>query len=247
MDDYIRAYPNALDKSFCDKLISKFENCVDQQLGTLPKEGRQFTEIPLQSNMEYWKDEFSVCLSAFQGVIENYKDDLSIRSINSNHNQSMSALWPEKYGMEGIKIKRYLDNDRDMFDWHVDVSDGQSNARFLAFFIYLDDNDAGGTEFVDKTIDCVAGTALMFPPMWPWLHRGLKPINKPKYLLQSYLHYLSPEALGEPTQWEIEGVDRFITSGRHKDAAKQIDILLKKYPQNSYLKQKQAEVQAHGK
>ena len=26
--------------------------------------------------------------------------------------------------MEGIKIKRYLANDVDMFDWHVDVSDG---------------------------------------------------------------------------------------------------------------------------
>ena len=71
--------------------------------------------------------------------------------------------WPEKYGMEGIKIKRYLANDVDMFDWHVDVSDGQSNARFLAFFVYLDDNEAGSTEFVDEKIDCVAGSVLIFP------------------------------------------------------------------------------------
>jgi len=30
----------------------------------------------------------------------------------------------------------------------------------------------------------------MFPPMWPWLHAGQKPINKPKYIVGSYLHYV---------------------------------------------------------
>jgi len=30
----------------------------------------------------------------------------------------------------------------------------------------------------------------MFPPLWPWLHAGLKPIDKPKYMLGSYLHYV---------------------------------------------------------
>jgi hypothetical protein len=29
--------------------------------------------------------------------------------------------------------------------------------------------------------------------MFPWLHCGRKPVKKPKYLLQSYLHYVSPE------------------------------------------------------
>ena len=104
---------------------------------------RQFTEVQLLENMDTFKNEFNICLNSLHGAIEKYKEDLSIRNINSGHNKSMSALWPEKYGMEGIKIKRYLANDVDMFDWHVDVSDGQSNARFLAFFVYLDDNEAG--------------------------------------------------------------------------------------------------------
>jgi hypothetical protein len=29
----------------------------------------------------------------------------------------------------------------------------------------------------------------MFPPLWPWLHQGMKPIDKPKYMIGSYLHY----------------------------------------------------------
>ena len=30
----------------------------------------------------------------------------------------------------------------------------------------------------------------MFPPLWPWVHAGMKPINKPKYMVGSYLHYI---------------------------------------------------------
>ena len=230
MESYIRRYYDVLDKKFCKTLIEKFNECEGNQLPTLPKEGRQFTEIALMENMSVFEDEFDACLSSFQNVIEKYKKDLGIRSINSEYSEGTSALWPEKYGMEGIKIKRYLANDVDMFDWHVDVSDGQSNARFLAFFVYLDDNEAGSTEFVGKEIDCVAGSALLFPPMWPWLHRGNKPTKKPKYLLQSYLHYMSPEALGEPSQWDVETVHRFWGANRKEEAIAKINELHRKFP-----------------
>ena len=55
-------------------------------------------------------------------------------------------------------------------------------------------------KFVDKynkipnqtslEIECKQGSLLMFPPMWPWLHAGTKPINESKYIMQSYLHYV---------------------------------------------------------
>ena len=230
MESYIRQYYNVLDSELCKTLIRKFNECENNQLSILPSKGRQFTEIALLENINVFKDEFNVCLSSLHNAIENYKEDLSIRNINSGHNESMSALWPEKYGMEGIKIKRYLANDVDMFDWHVDVSDGQSNARFLAFFVYLDDNEAGSTEFIDHKTSCVAGSAVLFPPMWPWLHRGNKPIKKPKYLLQSYLHYMSPEALGEPSQWDVETVHRLWDANRKKEAIDRLRDLHKKFP-----------------
>ncbi len=231
MESYIRQYGNVLDEEFCKTLIEKFEEC-ENKLSTMPQEGRQFTEIALMENMDVFKDEFDVCLNTFQNIIEKYKEDLCIRSINSGNEEEMNALWPEKYGMEGIKIKRYLDNDVDMFDWHVDVSGSPSNARFLAFFVYLDDNEAGSTEFLDNKINCVGGSALVFPPMWPWLHRGNKPIKKPKYLLQSYLHYMKPEALGEPSQWDVETVYRLWKADRKKDAIDRVHELHRKFPNN---------------
>ena len=106
MESYIRRYYDVLDKEFCKTLIEKFNECEGNQLPTLPKEGRQFTEIALMENMSVFEDEFDACLNSFQNVIEKYKEDLGIRSINSECSEGTSALWPEKYGMEGIKIKR---------------------------------------------------------------------------------------------------------------------------------------------
>ena len=42
-------------------------------------------------------------------------------------------------------------------------------------------------------VKCKKGTMLMFPPMWTHLHAGLKPIDKPKYIVGSYLHYVGSD------------------------------------------------------
>ena len=88
-------------------------------------------------------------------------------------------------------VKRYLADGQDEFSSHVDVRDYKDAKRFLTFFIYLDDNEGGRTSFpqIGKHANCKKGDILIFPPMWPWLHAGEKPIEKSKYILHSYLHY----------------------------------------------------------
>ena len=53
-------------------------------------------------------------------------------------------------------------------------------------------NEGGMTTFplINKGSPCKGGSLLMFPPLWPWLHAGTKPIDKPKYIIGSYLHYV---------------------------------------------------------
>ena len=90
-------------------------------------------------------------------------------------------------------------NDHDRFDAHVDVLNYETARRFLTFFIYLNDVDEGGeTSFVNLnkegtyiplSVNPKRGRLLMFPPMWPWYHAGLKPLSGKKYLIQSYCHY----------------------------------------------------------
>ena len=188
MDNMIRVYDGILDKEFCQRLIEKFEATDDK---TVWNDYRKFSDTLLLENVDYWKDEIPVCLDAFTQIIEKYRDDLPWPDEHKK-------LFPQEYTLEGIKLKKYSPNDIDEFPWHVDVTTGETGLRFLAFFIYLDDNDAGETEFIENktttiSVKCVGGRAIMFPPMFPWVHCGRKPVNKPKYLLQSYLHYVMPD------------------------------------------------------
>ena len=94
--------------------------------------------------------------------------------------------------LKQIRLKRYLANDKDEFAPHVDSMNVESAKRFLVFFIYLDDNERGETNFPQLGLasPCKQGSLLMFPPLWPWVHAGMKPVKKPKYMVGSYLHYI---------------------------------------------------------
>ena len=64
--------------------------------------------------------------------------------------------------------------------------------RFLAFFIYLTDNESGHTSFPDRDIKIQPkkGRLLMFPPTWCYPHVGEKVTDNPKYIIGSYCHVI---------------------------------------------------------
>ena len=57
---------------------------------------------------------------------------------------------------------------------------------------HVNDNERGETYFPKLNISspCKKGSILIFPPLWPWLHGGAKPINKSKYIVGSYFFLL---------------------------------------------------------
>ena len=175
---FIRVYNNAIDLDYCDTLIEKFESHSEQHEHINDK-NLSLTQINI-FNYNNWKkdtEKLGRCLILF---IDKYKSEFS------------EHCFPKKYGFEPFKMKRYLPNEKDEFGWHVDVHSFKNMKRFLAMFIYLSDNEEGKTEFdyQDVITDCAKGSMVIFPPMWPWLHRGTKPIKTPKYFMGGYLHYI---------------------------------------------------------
>ena len=191
MDNYIRVYDEVIDEKSCKMLIEKFENSFDdyEEVNQLEdKEVISFKQINLHDYQD-WNSVENGMLEVFQDYILNYKIDCNFKD----------KQWPQSYGYEAIRMKRYLPNDYDRFDPHVDVLNYETARRFLTFFIYLNDVDEGGeTKFLNLnkegtyiplTVNPKRGRLLMFPPMWPWYHAGLKPISSEKYLIHSYCHY----------------------------------------------------------
>ena len=191
MDNLIRVYDDVIDEESCQKLIEKFEKFEEHFEEVYEKDEEErisFKQLQLVKFKE-WESVQQGMLELFQDYIVRYKMDCNIKD----------KQWPEEYGYEAIRMKRYLNNDIDRFDPHVDVLDHNTARRFLAFFIYVNDVDEGGeTKFVNLnkegtyiplTVNPKRGRLLMFPPMWPWVHAGRIPISGKKYLINSYCHY----------------------------------------------------------
>ena len=178
--NYVQYYDNVLTKKLCEELIDKFENS-SSEYETHSNNTMSFTQINLNQN-KTWHQYIQPLATIFSSCIAQYKDEFNI----------VDGMFPSKYGFEEFRLKRYLPNDIDEFRNHVDVNNYANARRFLVFFLYLDDNEKGHTTFSQSNISVQpkAGRMLMFPPMWTHLHAGTKPVDKPKYIIGSYLHYV---------------------------------------------------------
>ena len=181
MENYIRIYDNVLSDEYCDLLRDKFDS--DTKSHDHHNHGpMRFSQININKN---WEQHVKPLTDIMSKYVQQYKHDCKI----------VEHQWPDYFAWEELRLKRYLPNGKDEFLPHVDAVNRNSSIRFLAFFIYLDNNEEGGTDFpqIGATSPCKKGSILMFPPLWTYLHAGLKPVKKPKYILGSYLHFTTNE------------------------------------------------------
>ena len=180
--NYINVYDDVLNAGQCHHLVEKFEDSKHQWTKTELKGHRSFTEININLNTD-WQEYVDILYKAMRPYVDKYCEDNKIDKIHQ---------WPEKFGFEQIRFKKYEVNNADEFKEHVDVMDYASAKRFLVFFLYLKDNKGGHTSFpeYDLKVEPKAGRLLMFPPLWTHKHIGHKPIEEPKYIIGSYLHYV---------------------------------------------------------
>lgn len=179
LSDYIKIYDKAIDIEICQYYIDQFE--ASSEYWVRRQEGVfNFTEVntvqaqwnldPLINNIvkhrqQYWAD----C-------------NISFNHVNPNHN------WEE------LRMKRYDIHEGDEFKPHTDAWDAATARRFLVYFWYLNDVAQGGeTEFygLDRTVKVTpkAGTLIMFPATWQYLHAGLTPLSNNKYIIGGYFHH----------------------------------------------------------
>lgn len=181
MENYIKTYDNVISADLCSQLIAMFEENPQHQRQTVFEDHMSFTEVNLQHHKE-WTPFTNYLASIFRSHITKYIEDCNIED----------KMFPQQFAWEQFRMKRYLPDGVDQFDNHVDVGDMHSARRYLVFFLYLDDNEGGHTDFpqYDISVKPEKGRLVMFPPMWTHLHAGRKPIDKPKYIIGSYLHYV---------------------------------------------------------
>jgi hypothetical protein len=181
LDEFVRVYDDHLPADLCDLVVEKFEASKQHHVHSPLVPHRVFTELNMMV-APGWADVTSQMMGFVNDGVRRYIADTRVSRV----------VWPDRYGFEQFRIKRYQANGQDQFDWHVDVQNHASARRFLVFFWYLCDvEDGGHTEFEwGRSVEPRRGRLLVFPPTWQFPHRGAPVVRGTKYIVGGYLHYL---------------------------------------------------------
>lgn len=181
LKDLIQIYDDTLEENVCDFLISMLEQLTEKQEKITNDRKPNLTQINLTQNREITEE---------VNQVQNYLIQKTFEYRNKYYEFVDERVFPQSHAFEQYLIKRYLPNENEAFDAHVDVKDHETSRRFLSFFWYLNDVEVGGdTAFTDLIIKPKKGRLIVFPPLWMFPHKELDPISNPKYILSTYLHY----------------------------------------------------------
>jgi len=180
---HIQIYDNIISKDLCESMIETFiKNEKDvlhapgwmDQLVMLPTPSK----FPGAKKPYDWKKEVEALDTAIDPLIRLYRSKIDTLGV-----------LPKSCSQESYRIKRYKKNEQE-FRLHVDCSTLTNSSRFLAVLIYLNDSEAG-TEFPlhNLTVEAKQGRVVIFPPCWPWPHRGLRPEIADKFIISTYYCY----------------------------------------------------------
>ena len=190
-ENFVGVYDGFFSPQFCDNLIEYFEWCqkanktyqrpeierikADTGANLNPTNTQEinFAFLNIQGFMGEFNDAFwNECYS-------DYLTRYSVLKDYNNHtiySYKIQKTWPT----QGYHV------------WHSEDGSVEMSRRVGVYILYLNDVDEGGeTEFLyfSKRISPKQGRLLIFPPNYPWAHRGNPPLSGVKYIMTGWLEF----------------------------------------------------------
>jgi hypothetical protein len=200
--DFIHRIPNLLSKEFCKDLIDLFEK------SNLKKKGASYVVndsgvFTLNENTTKKSTDISINAGFIEDAVECGEPEWFeyVQYINSKLEKGLDSYILEhpaldkiqKFDLEGYNIQRYLPGEG-FFNWHCENSGYPGgNDRVLAWMIYLNDVEAGGTQFKSQnhTETAEAGKFVIWPAFWTHFHKGQINETQTKYIITGWYKHIN--------------------------------------------------------
>ena len=189
MNDLIWMKDKSLSKSFCKKMIKKFDESDHQYdgkigLGELNRNVKQTRDLVLGAHLDEWQDEDDNLFKALAEGINEYRE-------HCEHIHPGLTVTPNAFDFHdtGYQIQRY--EPEGFYEWHNDWTMENDCSRVYTYIWYLNTikkKDGGYTQFIDGTkVQPKAGRLVLFPATWVYVHRGFPPKVR-KYICTGWVY-----------------------------------------------------------
>ena len=184
LNDFVYIKENELDKDFCQHIIDKFEKDDRKSQGIvgggLRPDIKKSTDLSM-THYSGWEEEDKIFYKSLNKNIINYEKTRGAMYRKFILEESATTHVEDSgYQIQRTKPKEY-------YVWHHDQASFRS--RRLTYIWYLNDvKDGGYTQFnTGLKIHPEAGKMMIFPALWPWMHRGYPPKTETKYIVTGWL------------------------------------------------------------
>ena len=176
LNDFIWIKRNVLSEEFCQHCIEKFEKDDKKHQGLVRSglclDTKVSTDLSISSK-DNWKEEDKIFFDSLTSHINPYLENVPYA------NEVISSPKDTGYNIQRTDPGGF-------YTWHQD----QWKNRRITFIWYLNDvTEDGYTEFdTGFKVQPETGKMLMFPALWPWVHRGFPPKSEVKYICTGWLY-----------------------------------------------------------
>lgn len=190
-NEFIGVYDNVFSPMYCDKLIDYYEWCKNNNKtwGRPEKELYKKDDSTLlnpknSEEITFTDENLSGLIKEFNNCFWNvcYKDYSETYSVLNDY---------EGHTVYSYKIQKTLPGGG-YHVWHCEDASKNFSRRIGVYILYLNDIEEGGeTEFLylSKRVAPKKGRLVIFPPNFPWTHRGNPPLSGEKYIMTGWIEF----------------------------------------------------------
>ena len=190
--NFIAIYDGFFSDSLCKNLITYFDWCCKYNK-IYGRAEPQHIKNDLSANinpksieqLNFSTDHLSGYLEEFNDVFWSscYKDYISKYSVLTEH---------DRHTINCYKVQKTMPT-QGYHLWHSENTTLETARRLITYTLYLNDVEQGGeTEFLylSKRVLAKQGRLLLFPPNYPWAHRGNPPLSGNKYIMTGWIEFV---------------------------------------------------------
>ena len=189
MVNFIGSYTNAISQYNCQKIITIFETSSDRQRKGIFSHGGNIEKL------------YSEDIKKSTDITYSFFNDDRVTNIIRSGLFSCLDLYKKEYPpldtcmspwavTAAYNIQRYRPGEG-YFREHCEAG-YKSSERALAWMLYLNDVEDGGTEFpsYNLTTEAEQGKILIWPAYWTHSHRGVVSQTKSKYIATGWFQFI---------------------------------------------------------
>ena len=206
LSDTIGVFENIFSVEECNLMIDRFESAKAENAGYVGESGAGL-DYNIKRTYDYdlmsddsrnykWRD---IILTRWNSTLTNEYLSKFPYIENFDHNNVVNG----KTYYESLQMQKYDKGLGHYNAWHVETENWRTSRRMFVFMIYLNTISEGGrTLFNFKnpgeqdffSVQPKAGTVVIWPASWPYVHKGEVPLSGDKYIITTWLSY-DPEEI----------------------------------------------------